>query len=36
MMKLLAKIAAKYAKASTSECYLFFFHEAKMPAALLK
>ena len=36
MFKLLAKIAEKYAKASTSECLGWFLHEAKMPTSLLK
>lgn len=36
MMKLLAKLAEKYAKVSTTECVCWFFHEAKMPKTLLK
>ena len=36
MLKLLAKLAEKYAKLSTSECAIFYFHEAKMPTSLLK
>ncbi len=36
MLKLLAKLAEKYAKASTSECLYWYFHEAKMPTSLLK
>lgn len=36
MIKLLAKLAEKYAKASTSECLGLFFHEVKVPKALLK
>lgn len=36
MLKLLAKLAEKYAKASTSECVGWYWHEVKMPTALLK
>ena len=36
MLKLLAKLAEKYAKASTSECHFFYYHEPKCPKALLK
>lgn len=36
MLKLLAKLAEKYAKASTSECMIIYWHEPKMPTALLK
>ena len=36
MLKLLAKLAEKYAKFSTSECVVLYFHEAKMPTSLLK
>lgn len=36
MLKLLAKLAEKYAKASTSTCPGLYWHEAKMPTSLLK
>jgi cyclic lactone autoinducer peptide len=36
MLKLLAKIAEKYAKFATTECYIFWFHEPKMPRSLIK
>lgn len=36
MLKLLAKLAEKYAKFSTSECAVLYFHESKMPTSLLK
>lgn len=36
MLKLLAKLAEKYAKFSTSECLVIYFHEPKMPTSLLK
>lgn len=36
MLKLLAKLAEKYAKFSTSECIFFYMHEPKMPTSLLK
>lgn len=36
MIKLLKKLAEKYAKVTTTECACLFFHEAKMPASLLK
>jgi cyclic lactone autoinducer peptide len=36
MLKLLAKLAEKYAKIATTECYLVWFHEPKMPRSLLK
>ena len=36
MIKLLAKLAEKFAKASTSECICLYFHEPKMPTSLLK
>lgn len=36
MLKLLAKLAEKYAKFSTSECIVIYFHEPKMPTSLLK
>lgn len=37
MIKFLAKIAEKYAKSTNSACYvLFFLHQPKMPASLIK
>lgn len=36
MLKLLKKIAEKYAKASTNECVVLWYHEPKMPTSLLK
>lgn len=36
MLKLLAKLAEKYAKFSTTECVGIVWHEAKMPTSLLK
>lgn len=37
MLKTLAKIAEKYAKATNTACALFFaFHQPKMPASLIK
>lgn len=36
MLKLLAKLAEKYAKFSTSECLIFYVHEPRVPTALLK
>ncbi len=37
MLKLLAKVAEKYAKASNTSCFLIgLFHQPKMPAALIK
>ena len=37
MLKLLAKIAEKYAKATNTACAMFvIFHQPKMPASLIK
>ena len=37
MLKLLAKIAEKYAKASNSACFVCgLVHQPKMPASLIK
>ena len=37
MMKLLAKMAEKYAKATNTACYAFWWgHQPKMPASLIK
>ena len=37
MMKLLAKIAEKYAKATNTACAIFWVgHQPKMPASLIK
>lgn len=37
MLKTLAKIAEKYAKATNTACAVFFaFHQPKMPASLIK
>ena len=37
MMKLLAKMAEKYAKATNTACYaLWWGHQPKMPASLIK
>ena len=37
MLKLIAKIAEKYAKSKNTACLAFFvFHQPKMPAALIK
>ena len=37
MLKLLAKVAEKYAKATNTACgILFVFHQPKMPASLIK
>lgn len=36
MLKLLASIATKYAKASNSACAVWFWHQPKMPKALIK
>lgn len=36
MLKLLAKIAEKYAKTTNTACKLFgWFHQPKMPASLI-
>ena len=37
MIKLLAKLAEKYAKSTHTACYvLFAWHQPKMPASLIK
>ena len=37
MLKFLARIAEKYAKATNTACLgLFVFHQPKMPASLIK
>lgn len=37
MLKLLSKIAEKYAKSTNTACSLWFmFHQPKMPASLVK
>lgn len=37
MLKLLAKIAEKYAKSTNTACVLFgLWHQPKMPASLIK
>ena len=37
MLKLLAKMAEKYAKSTNTACYVWFFmHQPKMPASLIK
>ena len=37
MLKLLAKAAEKYAKATNTACFVFWFvHQPKMPASLIK
>ncbi len=37
MLKLLAKIAEKYAKSTNTACVLFgIMHQPKMPASLIK
>lgn len=37
MLKLLAKMAEKYAKATNTACVIFgFYHQPKMPASLIK
>lgn len=37
MLKTLAKIAEKYAKATNTACaFLFAFHQPKMPTSLIK
>ena len=37
MLKLLAKVAEKYAKATNTASYVFgWFHQPKMPASLVK
>lgn len=37
MLKLLAKVAEKYAKTSNTACFVFgLLHQPKMPASLIK
>ena len=37
MLKLLAKVAEKYAKSTNTACaYWFVLHQPKMPASLIK
>ena len=37
MLKVLAKLAERYAKATNTPCALFgMFHQPKMPASLIK
>ena len=36
MLKLIAKIAEKYAKSTNSACMLLFWHQPKMPKSLIK
>ena len=37
MLKLLAKMAEKYAKSTNTACFLWgFAHQPKMPASLIK
>lgn len=37
MLKFLAKISEKYAKATNTSCYIFWaLHQPKMPASLMK
>lgn len=37
MLKLLAKVAEKYAKSTNTACAVWFFaHQPKMPASLIK
>ena len=37
MLKLLAKVAEKYAKTTNTACTIFgWFHQPKMPASLIK
>ena len=37
MVKLLAKAAEKYAKATNTSCAMFFaFHQPKMPVSMIK
>ena len=37
MLKLLAKVAEKYAKSTNTACFFWIiFHQPKMPAALIK
>jgi len=37
MLKLLAKVAEKYARSTNTACFLFgILHQPKMPASLIK
>lgn len=37
MLKLIAKVAEKYAKSTNSACFIIgMFHQPKMPASLIK
>ena len=37
MLKLLAKVAEKYARSTNTACMVWFaFHQPKMPASLIK
>ena len=37
MLKMLAKLAERYARATNTACYVIgFFHQPKMPASLIK
>ena len=37
MLKLLAKMAEKYAKSTNTACFIFgLYHQPKMPASLVK
>lgn len=37
MLKLLAKMAEKYAKSTNTACWVLgFYHQPKMPASLIK
>ena len=37
MLKMLAKLAERYAKATNTTCFLMgLFHQPKMPASLIK
>lgn len=37
MLKMLAKLAEKYAKSTNTACYVIsMFHQPKMPASLIK
>lgn len=37
MLKLLAKVAEKYAKSTNAACFIFgLVHQPKMPASLIK
>ncbi|WP_305133239.1 cyclic lactone autoinducer peptide [Thomasclavelia cocleata] len=37
MLKFLAKVAEKYAKATNTACFVFWvYHQPKMPASMIK